>query len=341
MHKVWDVKTENYRFELNVSNYVCIFDNFAENEVQLMDDLLEVFQPRSKVRDSVKVTDITEDEEEITHHNFQAFKVSNEKLLEEVNLGAKSSLKSRIKNEFSQHLETDGYLMTINTLVEDLLQLVDSELPLRSKRFNLDLFTKLITIDFDDMGDKKYEVIFQQLKLVLPEVVKDVKANCKTSPILLYYYPENFLSPREQLFYKEMLTEIAQEIPIILLTKSNNFLENDIYANNFLMNNRQLFTKKYLNDMEWDAPIDYSMEDIVVSLSKVFKKYIWQFETYPIISNYRDADIIVFESLDLYVTCRLLNSMGVEYELDLKPGDLEGPVYGYVMDKYRERNRSP
>lgn len=338
MQKIWEVKTAEYQFELNIGKYACIFDNFVENEVQIMDDMLELFQPRSKVKDEIRVLDLSENETELTHHDFQAFKISNEKLLEEINLGAKSSLKSRIKNDFSQHLETDGYLMTINTLVNDLLQEVDSDLPLRSKRFTLDLFLKLVTIDFDDMEEKQYEIIYQQLKLILPEIGKEIKNSSRTTPIILYYYPENFLSPREQVYYKTLLDEISEEISIIVLTKSKYFLENDIYANNFLLKDKQLFTKRYIEDLEWEAPVDYSLEDLKSSLSNLFKKHIWQLETFPVISNYQDADIVLFKSIDLYVICKLLSSTGLEYKLDLDSNKLEEPVYRYVMDKYTERN---
>ncbi len=278
----------------------------------------------------VSVLDMDNDFENVNAHHFQFYGLSNNDLLTETQLGSKSILKQKIKNDFFEELEFDGYIETINNLIEDLIELVNTDLPIQHKKFDIEALIKLLSVDFLTEGESDYEFVYNRLLKVLPLVTNTILKISKGKPLLVYFYPEHQLSPRQQVKFKEMLVQYSKKLPVVVLSKSRYFLSDRLFSNNLIMNGKQFLMNNFLDDIEWNAPLNYSREELELTFSEVFKKYAVNFETYPIISNYKIADIQVFNDIQLYVLLEFMKGMEFEYHLDLDHSQLNPILLKYI-----------
>ena len=329
----WLVNESERRFQLNLKSYSSIFVNHSSNEQSMVGSIIQYFQPRSKVKDIVNVLDIDNDYEDITSHAYYAHMFSNDLLLQETQLGAKTVLKSTIKHRLGNHMETDGYLLTINTLIEDIMKRTVSDLPLQLKRLNIDSLIKLFNIDLTetDIREKGYTNYYlYQAQRLLEVLVNQLLENHQKPIMLIYNFPESYLSPKEQLEMKKILTELGNSIEVLVVTKSLIFLANDLGGSNYFINENQLITESLLDDLEWNCPVDYEREEIKASLLNLFKQFANYFELKPTISNYQIAEVNLFNSLDLYVLVYVLDQMDFDFVLDLEEEKVAKPVLEYV-----------
>jgi hypothetical protein len=318
MRSEWLIQEENHTINMNVSPYTCIMDNHSFNEQNFLERLTDFFQPRSKMKDQLKVIDIANDEEEITHNQAQFFMISNMDLLEEVKLGAKSLFKQQIKNDFSRLPEFHGYLQTINTLIEDVVQLTDTTIPLKSKQFTSESFMKSMEVAFSTEEEIDYRCAYERIRKLFPYYIKSVKDSSKAAPYIIYFYPEHLLSPKEQEEMKKMLKSFSNQITIIVLSKSKYFLAENLFENNMFIWKKQQFDEELIEDMVWNAPLDYSKEEIYEAFSNIIQYYAENLETTPVVSNYKIADIAVFKEIELYVLIYFMNKQHFDFQLDLQ-----------------------
>ncbi|WP_163970587.1 hypothetical protein [Oceanobacillus halotolerans] len=333
----WLVKNKEGKYQLNFASYSSLFINHTTDTESFIKPVIQYFQPRNKVRGSVLINDITNDFEEVTHQRFQAFELSNQGLKDTTQLGSKSLLKSQLKNEFLNHIETDGYLLTINTLINDLIETTVKDLPVRSKDFNIDLLLKLLEVDFDlDNRKECNNTYLHQNKILLPVIKKYLSSKFKDAVILFFMFPEDYLSPREQLEMKHLLTDISNGIQVFVITKSKYFLSDNLDGSNYFIYGEQLFTNEFLEDMEWEGPLSYDRAELLKSLIRTIKNHVDVFELNPLISNYKQADIVLFQSIDLYVLIFLMKKLKFKFELDIDPKTIDTPVFDYIMDVYEK-----
>src|SRR5699024_3082830 len=249
------------------------------------------------------------------HHSFTAFELSGELLNEEMKLGAKSLLKAKLKHDFLNHIETDGYILTINTLAHDLLDSVVEQLPVKMKDMTIDTLLKLFEIDFDLMDEEND--ILSRNKMIIDFIISYLSSKYNHALILFFSFPELYLSPKEQILMKEYLVELSEKAHIFVITNSKNFVTNDIVGNNYFSYDEQLLTDDFFDDLEWESPLPYTKTELIQSTQNIIKSHVDAFELKPSISNYKQADIISFNSIDLYVLVFILNKLGFDYELDV------------------------
>ncbi|WP_027963580.1 hypothetical protein, partial [Halalkalibacillus halophilus] len=335
MQDHWKIDFEDERYDLNIANYSSLFVNYTSNETNLINVLNDYLQPRSKVKDVMHIKDVGNDYEEINHHQVVAFKLSNDLLLAEISLGAKSYTKNQIKHDLLNNIETDGYLNTINTLIEDLVEQALLEYPIRSKDFTIDTFMKMLEIDMGLVNNQGVTNNFlHQNKILLPIVKKHLEIVTKGRKIIFYMYPESYLSPKEQMELKNLLIEYSEEIPVFVVTKSPVFISTSLHGLNYFIKDKQLFTKDLIEEMEWESPLGYDSSSIEESIQFIFNKFANQFELNPIISNYKNTDIVLFKSIDLFVIVYLFMKIGFSFQLDIDEEKVDKPVYEYLLDCY-------
>ncbi|QDI92236.1 hypothetical protein EPH95_14425 [Salicibibacter halophilus] len=331
----WKVRSENVDLDLNIANYCCIFDNHSFNEKELLELLVGYFQPRSKVKDLISIKEIDNDYEDVTAHNYQFHSLSTVNLLAETQLGSKSLLKKKLRQDFLNELEFSGYLQTINSLIEDVVQLVDTDLPIQPKNLDVDGLIKLLDVDFGLNESQDYSIIFHQLQLLLPMITETILKTSKVQPLVIYYYPEHMLGPRQQVHFKKLLDKCTDKMKIIVLTKSRYFLSDNLLNNNLIIDSKQRITNEFFEDMEWNAPLDFKKEELEYTFSKIFNTYVVHLETYPTISNYQIADIQVNRGIELYVLIDFMEEMGLEYSLDIDHS-LLNPVISRFVEKFEK-----
>ncbi|QQK78956.1 hypothetical protein HUG20_02910 [Salicibibacter cibi] len=333
MNMRWNVRSENVDLNLNISNYCCIFDNHSFNEKELLDLLVGYFQPRSKVKSLVSIKEIDNHYENVTAHHYQFFSLSTVNILADTQLGSKSILKRKLRQDFLNEIEFSGYLQTINSLIEDAVQLIETDLPIEVKKLDVDGLIKLLDVNFELKESADYGVIFHQLQLLLPMITKTILKTSKVQPLVIYYYPEHMLGPRQQVQFKKILDQCADKMTFIVLTKSRYFLSKDLLSNNLIINGKQRLTNEYFEEMEWNAPLDFKKEELEHTFSKIFNTYVVNLETYPTISNYQIADIQVNRDIELYVLIDFMEEMGLEYSLDIDYS-LLNPVIARFVEKF-------
>ncbi|PSL46972.1 hypothetical protein B0H94_105125 [Salsuginibacillus halophilus] len=297
----------------------------------MLNILSDYFQPRSKIKDEVRVIDTLNNDDTVDYHDFHFFQFSNVKLLEEINLGAKSLLKQSLKEDLLNGLEFNGYVQTMNSLLNDMVQIIDSELPLYAKQLDADAIIKLLGVDFELSEDNSYDFVSKQLLAIFPVLKTAIKKQAKKTPVLVYHYPENLLSPREQVAFKAELDACAAEMKIIVLTKSRYFLADEVHGNNVIANGKQVITHSFLESLRWHAPLDYGKDELEEALTKLLKAYAMNLETVPVISNYEIADIHVFRDVDIYVLVYLLAELQFKFKLDLDYDRISAPISKYVQ----------
>jgi hypothetical protein len=332
----WLIERGGEKFELNVASYSALFVNSTTNEEYVIRPILNYFKTKNSLKDVI-IKDILQDFEEITPHSYFSIELSNYLLEDEIQLGSKSMLKSYIKNEMLNYLETDSYLFTINTLIKDIVKEAVEDLPLKVKDIDIDTILKSISFG-DDFLEKSVEIrkeIIQTQKFI-PLINEYFKKRYNKSLLVVYKFPEMNLSPKEQLILKDILIELGNETHTIVVTSSRLFLSNKYEGNNYFNKGNQLFTEELLNNLEWDCPTTYSKEELKESLMYIIANFIDRFELNPTISNYKNADIILFKSVDIYVLVYILNKLKLKFTLDIQKHIIEKPVAKYILDIYEK-----
>ncbi|WP_138416616.1 hypothetical protein [Aquibacillus sediminis] len=337
MQMKWLISKEGRRYQINLSSYSSLFINHTINTKSLIDPIVNYFQPKGKLKNDVVVKDLLQEYEEISHHSFITVELSNQILKNETLLGAKTLLKSQVKQELLNNVETDGYMLTINTLIEDLIAVSLDNLPVNTKPFTIEALIKHIELDMKLIEHElETNSTMYQNKLLLPMIKKFLKDNYSSSVLLFFMFPEESLSPKEQKTMKQLLMNISTGIQVLVITQSKYFLSDDLDSHNYFVHDQQLFTDEFMNDLEWESPLPYTSEDLSKSLLFIIKKYIDKLELNPTVSNCNYADVIIFKSIDLYVFTFMMNRLKFCYEIDINPESIDKPVYDYAMDVYEK-----
>lgn len=335
MQNQWLVRTEEKEYSINLTRYSSLFVNYTSDENALIQPVVDFFQPRSKVKDEYTILDRMNDYEELSTKKFIAYILSNDIIINEMKLGAKSMLAGQIKKNLLNDAEADGYINTINVLLEDLVTSSNSEIPVRAKSFTHQSIIKLLELDMDLTRGEETNSVLHQNKQLIP-IMKDYILSVPTPPILFFFYPENYLSPKEQVEMRQLLDQLSTYIPLFILTKTKIFLSEEYAGLNYFVNEQQLFTQELLEELEWNSPIEFSIEELEKSVLHVAKKSMAYWELHPILSNYRSADLVLFEAIDIYVFVELMKKTGFVFEVDLDQDKIPDPVYHYVVDVYEK-----
>lgn len=331
MESVWKITDSvlgNINF--NFGGYTAIYNVEDTREEHIIDTLHRYFQPRGKEKDSIKIYDSTNDIKVSSNH-YQAFIIENKSIHEEIDISSKSYTNKILSRRLKDNREADGYLMTINTLVEDLLVQVRGNLPLEAKQFTYSLLTKLIEYKYE--ANKEYENLITQIEYLLPLIMEEIIQQSKGKALIIYKYPEAYLSPKEQIRLKKLFDNFTN-IPIIVLTESQYFLSNRLLGNNYYRNYNQMISYSLIEELVWNAPLNFSEENLVNSLQKVIYSYVDKLEVSPTISNYNLTAVVLFDSIDIYTCFMFMRRCNYDFEVDLDERRCEKAILSYIYDHY-------
>ena len=335
MRNIWEVREEGEEYSVKLQRYSSIFINYTSNEQKMLNNLIGYFQPRTKLKNKIKVLDKQDEFASLASQSYQIIQLSHNQIEEEIKLGNRSFLKDKVMNDIARDIEADGYLMTVNTLLEDFIDSLDIELPLKYQKINFKSLLKFLKVDVDNINEKENENYYlQQNKVLIPILMDHFKEKINTPIIIFYLFPETNLSFREQIQMKGLLTEVTKDFPVIVLTKSKIFLSDDYDGINYYNGRVQMFTEELIEELEWNSPINFTSDKLELSVLKIVKRYVDLFEINPTISNYTDADIILFDSIDLFVLTFILNRLRFKFRLDLDDANIDAPVFQYLMKNY-------
>lgn len=308
----WEIKSERLgSLTLNVGETTVIFDEHNTQEETYLYALDGYFKSRGSNDKVVSVLDVNNGEL-IPSNKYVAYIYDNSTLDGEHKLAASSLLSKKVLRESTQSLESEPYINSINVLVEDLLSVLNLELPLTNNKFDLKAFIKLLEFSVDE--EQNY--LYNRLRIVLPKVIQEMMDLAKREIILIYLYPESGLSSNEQIEYRKFLDTLP--LKKFILTSSPHFIATNLFENNWIVKGEQIITEKLIEDMYWECPLNYSKEDITNSLFKIFKYYLPKLETNPRITNHELCDIILFDPLDIYTLVFFLKNHGFSYDIDLE-----------------------
>ncbi|MFS8253911.1 hypothetical protein ACHK7U_09275 [Staphylococcus hominis] len=297
---------------LNTSTYTSIYNEDSTHEEYILNKLNNYFQPRNSNKDTVTITNLT-DYERVSHNRFRGFLLNHSTIENEHQLSATSMMTKKIIREMQSDMEIEGYINSINVLLDDLRDNLKGTLPLSIKSFDLKQIIKLLSFKYDYSED--YARLITRLEQVVPIVVDEMNYQANEKAFIIYLYPEAGLSIKEQIRFRKILNDLS--IPVIVLTESSCFLSKNFRGLNYFINNVQMITETFLEDSYWNAPINVEKEQIEERFEYLFVKYCSVLEIKPIISNYVLADIIVFNDIDLYVIVSFLKHCNLEYQLDI------------------------
>ncbi|MBJ6364520.1 hypothetical protein JF558_00935 [Staphylococcus hominis] len=300
------------RVILNTSTYTSIYNEDSTHEEYILNKLKNYFQPRNSNKDTVTITNLT-DYERVSHNQFRGFLLNHSTIENEHQLSATSMMTKKIIREMQSDMEIEGYINSINVLLDDLRDNLKGTLPLSIKSFDLKQIIKLLSFKYDYSED--YARLITRLEQVVPIVVDEMNYQANEKAFIIYLYPEAGLSIKEQMRFRKILNDLS--IPVIVLTESSCFLSKNFRGLNYFINNVQMITETFLEDSYWNAPINVEKEQIEERFEYLFVKYCSVLEIKPIISNYMLADIIVFNDVDLYVIVSFLKHCNLEYQLDI------------------------
>lgn len=327
----------NSKFQLNISKYSSLFIDDSTDYQKLISDLNEYFKPRTKIKEDIIIKEITDDYNEINNHTYYSILFSDQILNEEFQLKNKTFMRELIKKRLITNIETDGYLITINTLIQDLINETLSDMPVNYEKITVDLLLKLLTLNHNSNNvheGLERKTYFQQNIELINFIKQYILDDLKLPTIIFYLFPESNLSPQNQKLMYKFLKELSEELYIFVITKSKIFIGDEFEGFNYLKSSNQLFDEDFFNDLEWNSPIDYTKEQLIKSLIYVYNKHVDLFGMNPLISNYKDADIILFESIDIYILIYIMNKLKYKFILDLDRDKISIPVYEYAMEIY-------
>src|SRR5699024_4623384 len=214
---VWEVRNaEKNTVSLNIGKYTSIIDDHHEHEEEMLHDLNLYFQKRASKDITIKenVTGEIVDSKE-----FTAFVVDHISIDAEHQLAASGLLNKKLQRDLLNNLETEGYLNSINILMDDFLNLLEKDMPLTVKRFDHKQFLKQLTFEYDFTID--YSRLINRLTGVLPLLIDEMNKQSNNNTLLIYMYPESRLSPREQVEFSKLLKSL--NVTVIVLTDSTIF----------------------------------------------------------------------------------------------------------------------
>jgi len=321
---VWEVRNaEKNTVSLNIGKYTSIIDDHHEHEEEMLHDLNLYFQKRASKDITIKenVTGEIVDSKE-----FTAFVVDHISIDAEHQLAASGLLNKKLQRDLLNNLETEGYLNSINILMDDFLNLLEKDMPLTVKRFDHKQFLKQLTFEYDFTID--YSRLINRLTGVLPLLIDEMNKQSNNNTLLIYMYPESRLSPREQVEFSKLLKSL--NVTVIVLTDSTIFFSDDMNTINYMRFGEQVITSELVSDMYWDSPLDFSREEIKTSLLKLINNYSNKFELKPVISNYKISDIVLFDSIDIYICCYFLKRCKHEFTLDISFDQIPASLYEYL-----------
>lgn len=308
---VWEVRnTEKDAVTFNIGKYTSIIDDHHEHEEEILYDINSYFQKRSN-KDITVIEKMTG--EVVDSKEFTAFIVDHNSIDGEHQLAASGLLNKKLQRDLLNNLETDGYLNSINILMEDFLNLLEKDMPLKVKRFDHRQFIKQLTFEYDFTID--YSRLINRLLEIIPLLIDEMNKQSNNNTMLIYLYPESKLSPREQMDLSRLLKSL--HVNMVVLTDSSTFFSDDTDTINYMRFGEQIITPQLISDMYWDSPLNFTREDIKTSLHKLINNYSSKFELVPTISNYKVSDIILFDSIDIYVCCYFLKRCHHNFNLDI------------------------
>lgn len=311
---------------LNTSVYTSIYNEDSTHEEYILDTLKDYFQPRNSNKDTVTITNVT-DYERVSHNRFRGFLLNHSAIEDEHQLSARSMMTKKIIREMQSDMEIEGYINSINVLLDDLRHNLKGTLPLSIKSFDLKQFIKLLSFKYDYSED--YARLINRLEQVVPLVVEEMVYQAKEKAFVIYLYPEAGLSIKEQMRFRKILNDLP--VPVIVLTESPCFLSESFKGLNYFIDNVQMITKSFFEDSYWNAPINVEKEQIEERFEYLFVKYCSVLEIKPIISNYLLADIIVFNDIDLYIIVSFLKHCNLEYQLDIDKSKISLALSTYLF----------
>ena len=335
MNHQWTIMTDELNVSLNTADYTCIYTGISPTGKYLQQLITAYLQPRTKLKDEVRIYDHL-DEADLTHQHYFAVPFSGADIMQEETLAAKSNMKQQVKEKLLNQLEGQGYLVTINSLIEDYLNMIEEDFDLDHQGLTVDDLIKQSTLNLSatmDHSDKYYE----KYTSLLDKMVRHIPRKGASSPLLVLDHPENHLSAKLQIELHQKILEYSQHMKIMVFSSSVHFSGETWRQNNLInQNEEQILTLDFLEDLEWHAPMNYRMEDLEKSLNMILKFYTDKFEIVPVISNCRSADINVFSEMEIYTLIELLNKMNLQYDIDMDPSPL-GEVIAKYIQKHEKR----
>ncbi|EFU83469.1 hypothetical protein [Staphylococcus lugdunensis] len=323
---VWQIKYESLpNIELNIGKYTAIYNEYETIEEDLLTIVDGYFKRRNSNSKEVSIID-TLNQELVSHHLFESVIIDNNLIENEHLLGASSILNKKIQRDFVNNLESNGYLQSINSLLEDLLELLNyTDLPLRTKQFDIKQFVKMLKFEYDLKDD--YTRLIVRIEQVLPLVIEELKKQHNNQLLLIYLYPEANLSPKEQIRLKQLL--ISLDVNIIVLTGSMHFLAQQWKNNNYIRYDKQKLTSNFIDRLVWDAPLNFEQLEIENSLNQFTLTYQDKIEVHPTISNYQIAPIMLFNAIDLYVGINYMQHCQHQFNFDIDETLLPKTMFKY------------
>ncbi|MCJ1656834.1 hypothetical protein MT341_09585 [Staphylococcus sp. NRL 18/288] len=258
---------------------------------------------------------------------YESIIIDNNKIEEEHALSSSSILNKKIQRDYSNNIESSGYMNSMNILLTDLLELINhNNLPLKTKSFDIKQFIKLLDFEFELKKD--YSKLITRIENILPLIVDELNIQFNNKLLLIYLYPEANLSPNEQIKLKSLLESL--KIKIIVLTGSLHFMSGEWSFNNYIRNAEQKLTSEFIDKLVWHAPLNYQKKEIEESLNRFILTYHDKIEIVPTISNYQIAQIMLFNSIDLYVGISYLQHCNHKFKLNLKDELLSKSIKKYI-----------
>ena len=323
---IWEIKSTLIpKTEMNIGMYISIYNEFETKEEDILNIIYDYFQKRHSNKDAVSIYERM-NQEQLPSTIYQCYMLSHEGIDKEHTLSANALMTKKLNRLLSEQFELDGYLNSINVLLEDLLNLVKGDLPLKTKRFDIKAFIK--SLEFVYNSDHEYSRLIVRLESLIPLIVEELNYQSNNQTLLIYCYPESNLSPKEQIRFRNVLESLG--VPIIVLTGSKHFMAHDLAHMNYIRNEKQLLTVEFIDHLVWDAPLNFEKHEIKRSLEKIIQLYQEVIELTPTVSNYDLADIIVFEPLDIYVVVRYLNHAKQDFVLNIHYDRLPNAVANYI-----------
>lgn len=322
---IWEVRNSEKTVQINVGEYTSFIDDHEEQEEELLDNIHQYFQKRSNKTITIldKLTG-----EIVDSNEYRSFIINHYDVDNEHQLGSSGLLNKKLQRDLLNNMETDGYLNSINVLMEDFLELLEKDMPLKVKRYDHKQFIKQLSFEFDYTID--YSRLINRLIEIIPLLVDEMNTQSINKTLLIYLYPESNLSPKEQLMLNELLRSL--NIRLFVLTDSSIFFSKDLDHLNYLRDGKQVINNKLITELHWNSPLDYQIEELKVALRKIMENYSSKFELDPVISNYRLADIVLFEPIDLYVCCSSLKYFGHKFKLDINKSEIPDSISKYIDD---------
>lgn len=320
---IWEVRSPDDTVFLNVGKYTSIIDDHDEHEEELLANIDSYFQKRTNKNITIK-DQLTGDI--IDPNEYISYIITHNTVDEEHKLGATGLLNKKLQRDLLNNLETEGYLNSINILMEDFLNLLEKDMPLKVKRFDHKQFIKQLTFEYDYTID--YSRLINRLFEIIPLLVDEMNTQSNNKTLLIYLYPESNLSPKEQMQLNQLLRNL--NIHVVVLTDSPIFFSEQLDTINYMRFGNQVVSTDLISDMYWNSPLDYSRDSIKKSLEMIIQNYSSKFEVEPTISNHDVSEIILFNALDVYVCSYFLKECKHPFKLNLLTGNLPASLNEYL-----------